>query len=80
MLADGFTEAELKDAKSGFTQSRSKSRSEDSYLANRLSDYLFLNRTFNFDETQENQVNALTAAQVNAAMKKWIKSNGMKMT
>ena len=72
MLADGFTEAELKDAKSGFTQSRSKSRSEDSYLANRLSDYLFLNRTFNFDDTQENQVNALTAAQVNAAMKKWI--------
>lgn len=72
MLADGFTEAELKDAKSGFTQSRSKNRSDDDYLVNRLADYLFLNRTMAWDETQENQINAITAAQVNAAMKKWI--------
>jgi zinc protease len=75
MLADGFTEAELKDAKSGFTQSRSKNRSDDEYLVNRLADYLFLNRTMAWDETQENQINAITAAQVNAAMKKWINPN-----
>lgn len=72
MLTDGFTEAELKDAKSGFIQSRGKNRSDDGYIMSRLSDYLILGRTFAWDESQENQVNALTISQVNSAMKKWI--------
>ncbi|MBL0103776.1 MAG: insulinase family protein [Bacteroidetes bacterium] len=73
MLKDGFTEAELKDAKTGFLQSRQRNRSGDDYLLNKLNDYLVLDRTMSFDETQEKQVDALTVAQVNAAMQKWIK-------
>ena len=75
MLSEGFTDAELKDAKSGFIQSRSKNRSDDGYIVNRLCDYLILNRTFGWDENQETQVNAVSAAQVNGAMKKWINPN-----
>ena len=72
MLKDGFTEAELKDAKSGYLQSRSKNRSSDDYLSTRLNDYLELGRSINWDSALEKAVDNLTVAQVNAAMKKWI--------
>lgn len=72
MIKDGFTDAELKDAISGFIQSREKNRSDDGYLVNRLSDYLFLNRTMAFDETFDKTVAQLNTTRVNDAMKKWI--------
>lgn len=72
MIKDGFTDSELKDAVSGFIQSREKNRSDDGYLVNRLSDYLFLNRTMTFDETFDKTVSQLNTARVNDAMKKWI--------
>ena len=72
MITEGFTEQELKDAVSGFLQSRNVSRSQDRELVGRLSNYLFLNRTMQWDADLEKKIAALTTAQVNAAMKKWI--------
>ena len=72
MIKDGFTDAELKDAISGFIQSREKNRSDDGYLVNRLSDYLFLNRTMAFDDAFDKTVAQLNTTRVNDAMKKWI--------
>ncbi|HQW23062.1 MAG TPA: pitrilysin family protein [Bacteroidia bacterium] len=72
MITEGFTEAELKDAISGFIQSRGKNRSDDGYLVNRLNDYLNLNRTLLWDDSLDKTVSTLTPSTVNAAMKKWI--------
>ncbi len=72
MITEGFTDAELKDAVSGYLQSRNVSRSQDRELVGRLSGYLFLNRTMAWDIDLEKKIGALTVNQVNAAMKKWI--------
>ncbi|MBK7430319.1 MAG: insulinase family protein [Bacteroidetes bacterium] len=72
MITEGFTEAELKDAISGFIQSRGKNRSDDGYLVNRLNDYLNLDRTLLWDDSLDKTVSTLTPSTVNAAMKKWI--------
>ena len=72
MISEGFTEAELKDAISGFIQSRGKNRSDDGYLVNRLNDYLNLDRTLLWDDSLDKTVSTLTPSTVNAAMKKWI--------
>ncbi len=73
MLKDGFKEEELKDAVNGWLQSRQVSRSQDRELVARLNNYLFLNRTLQWDVDLENKVRNLTTAAVNEAMRKWIK-------
>ncbi|MFN7928661.1 MAG: pitrilysin family protein [Blastocatellia bacterium] len=75
MLKDGFTDEELKAAKSGWMQSRQVSRAQDNELAGRLTSYLFLNRTLAWDAELEKKVLALTPEQVNAAMRKYIDPN-----
>ena len=45
-------------------------RTQDRALANRLSSYLFMRRTFAWDVEFEAKIAALTAAQVNAALKR----------
>jgi zinc protease len=71
-LKDGLTDQELKDAKSGFLQSRSRNRSQDDYLVDKLSRYLVLNRMMKWDDDQEKIISGLTTAQINSAMKKWV--------
>lgn len=66
----GFTEEELKAAKSGWLQSRVVGRAQDGTLARTLGSYLFIDRTLAWDADLEKKVNALTPAQVQAAMKK----------
>lgn len=73
ILKDGLSDQELTDAKSGFLQTRSRYRSQDDYLIDRLSKYLVLNRTFKWDGDQEKVIEVLTTAQINTALKKWIK-------
>jgi zinc protease len=73
MLGEGFTEAELKDAQSGWLQGRSVSRSQDRELVGRLQSYRFLDRNLAWDAALEAKVAALTTADVNAAVKRWIK-------
>ena len=72
VVTEGFTADELKAAKAGWLQSRSVSRSQDNELSGRLNNYLYLDRTLQFDADFEKQVEAITVEQVNGAMKKFI--------
>ncbi len=47
-------------------------RAEDNALAGTLRNYLFLNRPLAFQENLDKQIAALTADQVNAAMRKYV--------
>jgi zinc protease len=79
MLTTGFTEAELKDARSGWLQGRSVSRSQDRELVSRLATYLFLERTLDWDADFEKRVAALTTADVNAVVKRWIRPDAISL-
>ena len=72
VVNEGFTADELKAAKSGWLQSRSVSRSQDNELSSKLNNYLCYDRTLAFDAEFDKKVEALTAEQVNATMKKFI--------
>jgi zinc protease len=69
-LKDGFTEDEVKAAKSGWLQSRQVSRAQDAELAGKLSSYLFLNRTLAWDDAFEKKITALTPDDIVAAMRR----------
>jgi zinc protease len=69
---DGFTEEELRGAKSGWLQERKVQRGNDSKLAQDLANYLFLNRTYAWDAQLETKVEAVTPEQAHAALKKYI--------
>ncbi|NEU68196.1 M16 family metallopeptidase [Spirosoma agri] len=72
VVKDGFTAEELASAKSGYLQSRMVGRAQDPGLAGTLNNYLYLNRTMAWDADFEKKIAALTADQINAAMKKHI--------
>ncbi len=72
MLKDGFTEDELKQAKSGIIQYRQNQRAEDGQLAGKLSSNLFLNRTMAWEKNTDEKLQNLSVADVNNAMKKYI--------
>jgi zinc protease len=71
-LKDGFTDEEVKSAKSGYLQSQTVNRSQDAGLSSRLNDYLFIKRTLAWDEDFEKKIAALTPDQIVSAMRKWI--------
>jgi zinc protease len=73
MLAEGFTEAELAGARSGWLQGRNVSRSQDRELVGTLARYAYLDRTLEWDAEIERRVAALTVADVNAAVRRWIR-------
>lgn len=70
VVTEGFTAEEIAAAKSGWSQSRTVSRAQDAGLAGTLNQYLFIDRTLLWDEEFEKKVMALTAEQINTAMKK----------
>ena len=72
MIKDGFTAEEVETAKSGYLQGRQVSRAQDNELAGKLNQYLFLNRTLQWDADLEAKIKALTPEQINAAMRKYI--------
>ena len=76
-VSEGFTEAELAEAKKGWLQGEEVSRTSDEALAEALSEYLSLDRTMAFDGAVEDQVRKLTLAQVNGAMREFIKPAGI---
>ncbi len=69
---DGFTDEEMKTAKSGFKESKQLSRVEDRRLAGLLASYLFVGRTLAWDSDFEKKVDALTMQQVQDALKKYL--------
>jgi zinc protease len=76
-LAEGFQANELADAKSGWRQSAEVARTQDTTLAWRLSHYLGLNRTMAYEQTLEDKVAALTAADVNAVLRQYLHTSAL---
>ena len=73
VLADGFTADELAEAKKGWKQAAEVERTQDASLANRLNEYLVIERTLAFDKDLEAKVAALTLPQVNQALRQHLK-------
>lgn len=71
-LRDGFTEAEVASAKSGLLQTRTQNRSQDGILAAGWVGNMHLNRTFQWSKELEAKLSSVTAADVNAAMRKYL--------
>lgn len=70
MLKEGFTAEEVASAKTGYLQSRQVSRAQDNELANRLNNFLFLDRTLQWDADLEKKIQALSADQISVAMRR----------
>jgi zinc protease len=68
----GFTAQEVEAGKKGLLAQRRLARTQDRALASRIASYLFLGRTFAWDIDLETKIAALTPAQVNAAIAKYI--------
>ncbi len=71
-LKEGFTAAEVEDAKKGLLQSRTMNRSQDPVVASAWISNLDLGRTFAFSKQFEDRIRAVTLEQVNAAFRKYI--------
>ena len=71
-LRDGFTATEVEQAKAGWLQDRAVTRSRDQTLVSMLGSYLHLNRTLAYDADLERMVAALTPAQINAALRRYL--------
>lgn len=72
-IKDGITEEELKDAVNGWVQEQSVSRAKDNELTRTINDNIFYDRTMDFQKALEDKVSKLTVADVNKAIKKYIK-------
>jgi zinc protease len=69
---DGITDSELANAQQGFLQSEQLARTQDNNLAAVLASTMFAARTMEYYADMENRVAALTADEVNQALKKYI--------
>ncbi|MFN8279666.1 MAG: pitrilysin family protein [Saprospiraceae bacterium] len=79
MLKDGFTEQEIKDAKSGLLQSRRVNRSQDNSLSSQLNMMSYLGRNMTFTQDLEKRIEALTPDDLNAAVRKHISLDKISM-
>ena len=71
-LKEGFTAAEVEDAKKGLLQARTLNRSQDPVVAGAWISNLDLGRTFAFSKQFEERLRTVTPEQVNAAFRKYI--------
>ena len=71
-LKEGFGSDEIEAAKKGLLQSRRVARNQDSTLAARLTGYLALGRTFEWDIAFEKAIAALSPATVHDALRRHI--------
>jgi zinc protease len=72
MLAEGFTQQEVEQAKAGWLQSRTVSRAQDNELVRTLGHWLFVGRTLAWDAELEKKIMALDAAQIRAALQRHV--------
>jgi len=71
LVKDGLTESEVADAKNGLLQERLMNRSSDGTVASAWASYMDLGRSFtSFSFAFEERIRALTAADVNAAIRR----------
>ena len=71
-LKDGFTAAEVAEAKKAYLETRANGRAQDAALLTQLASHEQENRTFAWDQQLEAKIQALTPAQINAAFRKHI--------
>jgi zinc protease len=71
-LSGGFGADEFKEAQEGLLKKREVSRAEDARLAASLTSWLESDRTFAFEGEVDQKIKALTAAQVQSVLKKYI--------
>jgi zinc protease len=72
VLTQGFTAEEVEITKKSFLQDQQVQRSQDLQLARLLARQAELGRTMAREADLEKKISALTPAQLNAAVKKWI--------
>jgi zinc protease len=69
-LAQGFSDAEFEAAKKGLLEARRVQRGQDGALAGRLSNYLYIGRTFAWDIQFEERLAALKPDEVRDALRR----------
>jgi zinc protease len=72
-VRDGFTAAEVADAKKAMLQERKLARTQDARLAGDLIRQQHLGRTFSFNAQRDAEIAAVSADSVNAALRKYVK-------
>jgi zinc protease len=72
ILAEGYKPEEIEAAKKSWLLSRQVSRANDAELVSRLQSHRYWGRTMAYDADLEKKVAALTPAEVQAAMKKYL--------
>lgn len=77
LIDDGVTEEELANAKNSILQSEQVSRTQDSTLTGLLGNSEFAGRDMRFSAKQDAAVSALTVAEVNRAIKQYIRPDRM---
>lgn len=73
LIQEGVTEEEVKNAVNGWIQGQSVSRAKDNELSSLINNNLYYDRDMSFHKELEAKVSALTAEEVNAAIKKYLK-------
>jgi zinc protease len=68
----GFTAGEVEEGRKSLLEARRMARTQDRALVGRLGSYLFVKRTFAWDIEFESKIAALSADQVNAALRRHI--------
>lgn len=72
-VAEGITESELRDAVNGILVARTQSRANDGSIAGMLNSDAYLDRNMQMRAVSDAKYKALTVAEVNAAIRKFIK-------
>jgi zinc protease len=72
VVTEGFTAEEVEQAKKGWLLDRQRNRGADGNIAGTLLSFLFIDRTFAWEDELDRKVAALTPADINAAMKKYM--------
>lgn len=72
-ISDGITQEELENAVNGWVQGKNVSRAKDNELSSLINNNLYYDRDMGFHKDLEEKVKALTVADVNAAIKKYLK-------
>ena len=76
-LKDGFTAAEVEEAKRGLLNQRRLGRAQEAGLAGALVNNLYLERSFEVSQRVDVALAALTPEQVNAALRKYLQPEAL---
>jgi zinc protease len=73
-ITDGITQEELENAVNGWIQGQNVSRAKDNELSSLVNNNIFYGRDMTFQKDLETKVAQLTVADVNAAIKKYVRT------